>query len=82
MLDKRRKQLLLKLKGLVQDKNLLDNFNQYLDLLIEQQHKAMEYSDNMTLMYRSQGSIATLRRLKLLREEVLGVKNEKSNGNV
>jgi hypothetical protein len=42
----------------------------------------MEYSDNMTLMYRSQGSIATLRRLKLLREEVLGVKNEKSNGNV
>ena len=82
MLDKRRKQLLLKLKGLVQDKNLLDNFNQYLDLLIEQQHKAMEYSDNVTLMYRSQGSIATLRRLKLLREEVLGVKNEKSNGNV
>ena len=66
----------------MQDKNLLDNFNEYLDLLIEQQHKAMEYSDNMTLMYRSQGSIATLRRLKLLREEVLGVKNEKSNGNV
>ena len=63
----------------MQDKNLLDNFNEYLDLLIEQQHKAMEYSDNMTLMYRSQGSIATLRRLKLLREEVLGVKNEKSN---
>jgi|TARA_Y100000114_G_scaffold133548_1_gene133071 hypothetical protein len=55
----------------------LDNFNQYLDLLIEQQHKAMEHSDNMTLMYRSQGAVATLRRLKLLREEVIGVKNGK-----
>ena len=69
--------MLLKLKGLVQDKHLLDNFNQYLDLLIAQQHKAMEHSDNTTLMYRSQGSVATLRRLKLLREEILGVKNGK-----
>ena len=58
------------------DKHLLDNFNQYLDLLIAQQHKAMEHSDNTTLMYRSQGSVATLRRLKL-KEEILGVKNEK-----
>jgi len=69
--------VLLKLKGLVQDKLLLDSFNQYLDLLIEQQHKAMEHSDNTTLMYRSQGAVATLRRLKLLREEVIGVKNGK-----
>tara|TARA_R100000005_G_scaffold95782_1_gene78760 strand:+ start:826 stop:939 length:114 start_codon:yes stop_codon:yes gene_type:complete len=37
----------------------------------------MEHSDNMTLMYRSQGAVATLRRLKLLREEVIGVKNGK-----
>jgi len=74
--------VLLKLKGLVQDKHLLDNFNTYLDLLIEQQHKAMEHSDNATLMYRSQGAVATLRRLKLLREEVLGVKNEKTNGSI
>tara|TARA_Y100000114_G_C11562926_1_gene232657 strand:- start:180 stop:344 length:165 start_codon:yes stop_codon:yes gene_type:complete len=54
----------------------LDSFNEYLSLLIKQQHKAMEHSDNATLMYRSQGSIATLRRLKLLREEVLGAKND------
>jgi len=60
----------------VQDKKLLDSFNEYISLLIKQQHKAMEHSDNATLMYRSQGSIATLRRLKLLREEVLGAKND------
>ena len=42
----------------------------------------MEHSDNTVLMYRSQGAVATLRRLKLLREEILGVKNEKTNENV
>jgi len=66
----------------VQDKALLDNFNNYLDILIDQQHKAMEHSDNSTLMYRSQGAVATLRRLKLLRQEILGVKNEKTNASV
>ncbi len=60
----------------MQDKKLLDSFNEYLSLLIKQQHKAMEHSDNTILMYRSQGSIATLRRLKLLRDEVLGAKND------
>jgi len=66
----------------VQDKHLLDSLNEYLDLLIKQQHKAMEHSDNMTLMCRSQGAVATLRRLKLLRDEVLGVKNEKTDGSI
>jgi len=74
--------VLLRLKGLVQDKQLLDSLNEYIDILIEQQHKAMEHSDNNILMYRSQGAVSTLRRLKLLREEVLGVKNEKTNGSI
>ena len=33
------------------------------------------------MMYRAQGAIATLRRLKYLREEVLG-NDKKANGNV
>ena len=33
------------------------------------------------MMYRAQGAIATLRRLKYLREEVLG-NDKKTNGNV
>ena len=51
--------------------NQWETFSNYIDALIEQQHKAIEHTDNATLMYRCQGSIATLRRLKLLRDEVL-----------
>jgi hypothetical protein len=45
-------------------------FNSYIDALIEQQHKALEQSDNTIIMYRAQGATAALRRLKLLRDEV------------
>ena len=64
--------MLSHLKPLVENKKLLDSFNNYLDLLIERQHNALEQTDNNVMMHRSQGSIATLRRLKLLRDEVLG----------
>jgi hypothetical protein len=47
-------------------------FNDYIDALIEQQHKALEQSDSNIMMYRSQGSVAVLRKLKMLREEVNG----------
>lgn len=46
-------------------------FSNYLDFLIAQQHRTMEQSDNDKIMYRSQGAIYQLRRLKLLRDEVL-----------
>ena len=45
-------------------------FNKYIDILIEQQRKALEQTDNNIIMYRSQGAITTLRRLKLLKDEV------------
>ena len=64
------KQILQQLKPLVENKKLLDSFNNYIDALIEQQHKALEQTDNNILMYRSQGAIASLRRLKMLRDEV------------
>jgi len=47
-------------------------FNSYIDYTIEQQQKALEQADNNILMYRSQGAIAVLRKLKLLRDEVNG----------
>tara|TARA_B100001123_G_C14742571_1_gene801562 strand:+ start:269 stop:430 length:162 start_codon:yes stop_codon:yes gene_type:complete len=50
----------------------LDSFNNYVDYLIASQHKAMEQSDTNVLLYRSQGAIAILRKLKYLREEVIG----------
>ena len=46
-------------------------FENYLDFLIEQQHRTMEQTTESVAMYRSQGSIYQLRRLKLLRDEVL-----------
>ena len=65
----------------MENKKLIDNFNNYIDVLIDRQHQVIEQSENNIMMYRAQGAIATLRRLKYLREEVLG-NDKKTNGNV
>ena len=36
------------------------------------QHKSLEQADDNVMMYRSQGAIAALRKLKSLRDEVIG----------
>jgi hypothetical protein len=56
----------------VENKKLIDSFNNYIDVLIDRQHQVIEQSENNIMMYRAQGAIATLRRLKYLRQEVLG----------
>ena len=56
----------------MENKKLIDNFNNYIDVLIDRQHQVIEQSENNIMMYRAQGAIAVLRRLKYLREEVLG----------
>jgi|TARA_R110001592_G_scaffold125424_1_gene335442 hypothetical protein len=43
--------------------------------VIEQHHKAIEQTDDTVTVYRTQGAIAALRRLKYLRDEV-----NKNNG--
>ena len=48
-----------------------DQFNNYIEDLISQQHKTIEQAEDNTIVFRAQGSIHTLRRLLLLREEVL-----------
>ncbi len=62
----------MNLKKLVNDKSLWDNFVEYLDHTIEQQHKSMEQSEDNIMLYRAQGAIAVLRRLKYLRDEMNG----------
>jgi len=52
-----------------------EHLSNYIDFLVETQQRALEQSDNQVLMYRSQGAISILRRLRNLREEV-----NKSNG--
>ena len=58
------------LKPLVDNLKLLNSFNDYVDILIGQQHKIMEQAGDSVTMYRAQGAITLLRRLKLLRDEV------------
>jgi len=41
-----------------------------LKVLIEQQHKILEQSDNLVSVHKAQGAIETLRKIKRLREEV------------
>jgi hypothetical protein len=47
-------------------------FNKYLDVLIQRQHKVLEQANDMATVHRAQGSIYTLQKLKLLREEIVG----------
>jgi len=62
----------MNLKKLVNDKPLWDNFVEYIDHIIDQQHKAMEQAEDSIMLYRAQGAIATLKRLKYLRDEMNG----------
>jgi len=63
------KEILGSLKPLVNHQLQL---NKYIDALIEQHYKAMEQAEDTTVLYRTQGAIGALRRLKFLRDEVLG----------
>ena len=65
-------QTLNKLKPLVNNNRQWQALNDYIDGVIDTQRKALEQSDDNVMMYRSQGAIAALRRLKTLREEVNG----------
>jgi hypothetical protein len=70
--DKDRQQTLSKLKTLVNNPQLINNFNNYIDILVQEQYKVMEQSQDTITLYRAQGSISVLKRLKLLRDEVNG----------
>ena len=47
-----------------------EQFSNYLDYLINEQHRVVEQADNMIVVHRAQGCILALRRLKRLRDEV------------
>lgn len=61
------KQILGNLKPLV---NHQQHLNKYIDALIEQHHKAIEQTEDTIVVFRTQGAITALRRLKYLRDEV------------
>ena len=60
----------MKLRKLTTDKELWDAFVEYIDDSIAKQHKALEQATEVSMIYKLQGSIACLRRMKYLRDEL------------
>ena len=58
------------LRKLTTDKELWDSFVEYIDDSIAKQHKALEQATEVSMIYKLQGSIACLRRMKYLRDEL------------
>ena len=59
----------MSLKSLVNNKVEWDAFNEELDDMISLYHKGLEGISDTVEIYRTQGSIRTLKQLKYLREK-------------
>ena len=57
------------LKQIVNSKPVWDSFLEYLDETITLVHKRLEQEVDVEKIYRAQGEIAALRRLKYMRDE-------------
>jgi len=64
--------VVMSLKKWVNDKAAMDDFIKHLDDLICIQHNTIEQSSSLVELHRAQGSIHTLKRLKLLRDTING----------
>lgn len=63
----------MSIKQIVNDKLLHDALMEEFDLMIESYHKHMEQATASEDLYRSQGAIACLRKLKMLRAKYSNV---------
>ena len=57
---------------MVNSKPQWEAFNNFIDILIEEQHTSMEQAEHSTIVYRCQGAVLALRKLKQIREEANG----------
>jgi hypothetical protein len=60
------------LKPLVSNHQLWQGFSSYIDFLINEQYRVIEQASDDRVMWKTQGAITALRRLKKLKEEVDG----------
>ena len=58
------------LKQLVNNKELYEEFQKHIDDLIYIRQRTMESANDPVIVYRQQGAIDVLRKLKLLKETV------------
>lgn len=66
-----RKKVVGKLKPLCSNKRQWDAFCEYLDIMISEQHKKLEQSDNIVSIHQAQGAVQLLRSMKYLQDEAL-----------
>jgi pyruvate carboxylase len=64
------KQILAKLKSWVNTKRSWDGYTEYLDALIDQYHLTTDRANDPVDIYRAQGALNLIKKLKTLREEV------------
>jgi hypothetical protein len=69
--NQHRKQVVGKLKSLCSNAKQWDAFCEYLDIMISENHRKLEQSDNIVSIHQSQGAVQALRSLKYLRDEAL-----------
>ena len=72
MHNNNKEQHLQNLKGLVNNREQWEQFSNYLDYLISNQHRNLEQADTDIIVYRTQGAISALKRLRALRDEIYG----------
>lgn len=62
----------MNLKPFVNNKELYEDFLEYLDGMIEAKRKTLEQTTDLVTIHQAQGAIAALRKLKTLKEQVNG----------
>lgn len=60
----------MNLKGLVNNPPLFQSFLEELDTLVDKEHKILEQATDQVVIYRSQGAISALNKLKKLRDTI------------
>jgi hypothetical protein len=60
-----RKQVVSHLKPLCSNKRQWDAFTEYLDIMISEQHKKLEQSDNIVSIHQAQGAVQFCARLSI-----------------
>jgi hypothetical protein len=66
-----RQKVVSKLKPLCSNNRQWEAYTEYLDIIISEQHKKLEQSDNIVSIHQAQGAIQILRTLKYLKDEAL-----------
>lgn len=66
-----RQKVVSKLKPLCSNSRQWEAYTEYLDIMISEQHKKLEQSDNTVSIHQAQGAVKVLRQLKYLRDEAL-----------